>query len=440
MMRFISDFHLHSRYSRATSSQMDLENLAYWAKIKGIKILGTGDFTHPEWFKEIKEKLEEKEKGLYKLKENQLKSLPFVSFEKQKDSFYILDINEIRFILTGEISCIYSKKGKTRKIHLIIFAPNIETGAKINTQLSWRFNLKADGRPILGIDAKELIKIILDISDSCFIVPSHAYTPWFSLFGSKSGFDSIEECFEEYSEYIYSIETGLSSSPDMSWRNETLDNTTLISNSDAHSLMKLGREANIFEGEEINYDFIIKAIKRDTPKNPLKLISTVEFFPEEGKYHFDGHRLCKIRLSPKEREKYGGICPHCGKPLTIGVLSRIEKLATRKEGEKPSKALSFLNLVPLVEIIAEAFSQTSFSKTTLEEYQKLINNFGSEFEILINTPIDFLSKISSRVAEGIRKVRSGEIELIPGYDGEYGKVKIFSKNKEKLEVSQKTLF
>ncbi|MDD2696980.1 MAG: endonuclease Q family protein, partial [Candidatus Pacebacteria bacterium] len=264
-MKFIADFHLHSKYSRATSPNMDLENLDKWAKIKGIKVLGTGDFSHPEWFKSLKEKLEPAETGLFKLK-------------KQDGG--------TRFILTNEISCIYSKNNRVRKIHIIIFSPSFEATEKINAQLGWIGNLKSDGRPILGLDAKELLKIVLSASEDCLVVPAHAWTPWFAIFGSKSGFDSIEECFDEYSKYIFAIETGLSSDPPMNWQLSSLDKIALISNSDSHSPQKIGREANVFD-TEVNYKEIIGAIKT---KNPQKFLYTIEFFPEEGKYHFDGHR------------------------------------------------------------------------------------------------------------------------------------------------------
>ena len=421
-MRFIGDFHLHSKYSRATSKQMDLENLDKWAEIKGIQVLGTGDFTHPEWFGELKEKLEPAEDGLFKLKNSQ---------------------GEIRFILTSEISCIYSKNGKVRKIHIVVFAPNFETVLKINTQLSWIGNLKVDGRPILGLDAKELAKIVLESSPNCLIVPAHAWTPWFGIFGSKSGFDSMEECFEDLTKYIYSIETGLSSDPLMNWRLSALDNITLISNSDAHSPQKIGREANIFKGEELSYKTIIDAIKNSKSLKPkaLSLISTIEFFPEEGKYHFDGHRNCNVRLSPKERKKYGGICPNCGKPLTIGVVSRVDELADRKEGEKPESVIPFISLVPLAEIIQKAFLLSSSGSVKVqEEYQRLINNFGSEFKILLDTEVKDIAEISPEVAEGVQNVRERKIKVIPGYDGEFGEVQIFGEEEEKEKYQQETLF
>jgi len=786
-MSFIADFHIHSRYSRATSFNADLENYAKWAKIKGIKVLGTGDFTHPKWFSELKEKLEPAEPGLFKLKNSE---------------------EETRFILTSEISCIYSKKGKVRKIHIIIFAPSFEIVEKINTRLSFIGNLTADGRPILGLDAKELAKIILNISEDCLIVPAHLYTPWFSLFGSKSGFDSIEECFEDYSKHIYAGETGLScydektevltnngwekfsqiqnndkictlnlnnnevgfqkplgkfvydykgkmyrlrtkridllvtpnhkllvtgcdfrrpprfflkkakflfnkskrfkkdgiwkgknvkhfilpavkmkwgceyysggfrikpakkipikpwlkffgfwlaegwasqwtdkkgnssyeirlcnrnnallfemkkilesfgynvywdkkinnairvrdyqlfhylkqfgkcfnkfapseikslskmlleiffeyyikgdghiygrsgkglyastssirlrddlqeialklgmsayykldkkkgtpfyspgykykriykqkndtwliyfirhnlhavipstikkykhteswidfngkvfslavpnqviyvrrngipvwcgnSDPPMSWRNSALDRITLISCSDAHSSSKIGREANVFD-TELSYSAIIKAIKE---KNPKEFLYTIEFFPEEGKYHFDGHRNCQINCSPSETKRYNGICPVCHRPLTIGVLNRVEELADRPNGFKPGNAIPFKSLVPLIEIIAEALNVGVTAKETERNYKNLIEKFNNEFNILLNVPISELEKESlPEIAEGIKRVREGKIKLIPGYDGVYGKIKIFSNQEEQKQFRQETLF
>lgn len=414
-MKFVADFHIHSKYSRATSKDMNLEQLDKWAKIKGIKVLSCGDFTHPEWFKELKEKLEFAEPGLYKLKTN----------------------SETRFILTVEISCIYSKKGKVRKIHVLIFAPSLEVASKINSQLGWRGNLKADGRPILGLDAKELAKIVLNVSEDCLVVPAHCMTPWFAVFGSKSGFDSIQECFEEYAKYIYAVESGLSADPKMLWRMPALDGVAIISNSDSHSARKIGREANVFD-VEVSYPAVLEAIKT---KDPQKFLYTVEFFPEEGKYHYDGHRLCGISLKPEDSKKSGNICPNCGKPLTIGVLNRVEDLADRPEGFKPENAIPFKSLVPLEEIIAEALGVLPGAKQVEIEYNKLIANFGSEFEVLLNVSKQDLGKVSLlEIAEGVERVRQGKVFIEPGYDGIYGKVKIFSQDGRVNLSKQKSLF
>ena len=420
-MQYICDFHIHSKYSRATSRETDLDNLEKWARIKGIQVIGTGDFTHPQWLKELKENLVSVEDGLFKFKNSN---------------------SEVRFILTTEISSIYSKNNRTRKIHNIIFAPNFETVEKINAHLGWIGNLKSDGRPILGLDAKELAKIVLNISSDCLIVPAHAWTPWFSIFGSNSGFDSIEECFDEYSKYIYAIETGLSSDPAMNWRLSSLDNITLISNSDAHSPAKLGREANVFDLKKINYINILKAIKEPRSEDN-KLLYTIEFFPEEGKYHFDGHRNCKVCLSPEESKKYNNLCPRCGKHLTIGVMNRVNQLADRPEGARPAKTIPFKSLVPLEEIIADSLGVGVGTKRVNEYYKELIKRFSSEFNILLNVKVEEITAANlPEIAEGITRVREGKINVSPGYDGEYGKVSIFQEEGEKSMVKggQKTLF
>lgn len=415
-MKFIADFHLHSKYSRATSKNMDLENLDHWAKIKGIKVLSAGDFTHPEWFKNLKEKLEPVEESLFRLKTNN---------------------SETRFILTTEISCIYSKKERVRKIHIIVFAPSFEVIEKINTHLGWIGNLKSDGRPILGLDAKELVKIVLGVSENCFIVPAHIWTPWFSLFGSRSGFDSIEECFEEYSQYIFALETGLSSDPEMNWRLSALDKITLISNSDSHSPAKIGREANVFD-TEISYPAIIDAIKS---RNPQKFLYTIEFFPQEGKYHYDGHRNCQVNIHPQETKKYNNICPNCRKPLTIGVLSRVEQLADRKAGFKPENAIPFKSLIPLEEIIADALGVSPGTKQGIEEYNNLIKKFGNESNILLEvSESDLQAATLHEIGAGIIKVREGKVQIEPGYDGVYGKIKISGEEGKKFSSRQKTLF
>lgn len=415
-MRFIADFHLHSRFSRATSSQMNLENLDFWAKRKGILVLGTGDFTHPQWLSELKEKLEPAEPGLYKIKNKN---------------------NSTRFILTTEISCIYSKKFRVRKIHIILFSPSLEISEKINEKLTLLGNLAADGRPTLGLDAKELVKIVLNVSENCLIVPAHIWTPWFSLFGSKSGFDSIEECFEDYSKYIFAGETGLSSDPKMNWRLSALDKITLISCSDSHSPSKIGREANVFDAE-LSYFSIINTIKK---KDKSKFLYTIEFFPEEGKYHYDGHRNCNVSLRPQETKKYNGICPVCFKPLTIGVLHRVEQLADRPDGFIPDNAIPYKNLIPLEEIIADCLNQNSNTNAVEKEYIKLIENFGNEFEVLLNVSRENLEKITfPEIAEGIIRAREGKVFVEPGYDGVYGKIKIFQKGEERQKLKQKTLF
>ena len=416
-MQFVADFHIHSKYSRATSKDMDLEHLDKWAKIKGIKVLGTGDFTHPEWFKGLKEKLEPAEPGLFKLKNGE---------------------SLTRFILTAEISCIYSKNNRVRKIHIIVFAPSFEVAEKINAHLGWIGNLKSDGRPILGLDAKELAKIVLNISEDCLIVPAHLMTPWFSLFGSKSGFDSIEECFEDYSKYIYAGETGLSADPAMLWRMPDGRRLALISNSDSHSPSKIGREANVFDLPFLSYPSIITAIKSKDPQN---FLYTVEFYPQEGKYHYDGHRNCGIVFSPKESKKYNNICPTCGKSLTIGVLNRVEELADKEEGFRPENAVPFKSMVPLEEIIADVLGLNPGVKKVKEEYKNLLKKFSNEFNILLDLSFQELESATlPEIAEGIVRVREGRVFVEPGYDGVYGKVRIFSKGKQKNSPKQATLW
>ncbi len=427
-MRFFADFHIHSKYSRATSPQMNLECLDKWAKIKGIKVLGTGDFTHPQWLENLKEKLKPAEKGLYSLKSKyqnpNFKSNPKSKIQNSED--------KTRFILTSEISCIYSKGGKVRKIHIIIFAPDFETVKKINIRLSVIGNLKADGRPILGLDVKELLKIVLDVSENCLVVPAHLMTPWFSLFGSKSGFDSVEECFEEYSKYIYAGETGLSADPEMLWRMPDGRRITLISNSDAHSPSKIGREANFFD-TGLNYPAILDAIKE---KDPQKFLYTIEFFPEEGKYHYDGHRLCGISSSPPESKRYNNLCPVCGRPLVIGVLNRVEFLSDKAQGFKPRGSIPFRKLISLEEIIIESLGVKSKTRKVEEEYNKIIDGLGNEFKILLEVPEKELRTATlPEVAEGIIRVREGRVNIEPGYDGVYGKINIFSQ-KERKQIKQ----
>ncbi|MGI6340736.1 MAG: endonuclease Q family protein [Minisyncoccales bacterium] len=405
-MRLIADFHIHSKYSRAVSSKMDLEEISRQGKIKGIDIIGTGDFTHPLWFSELKNKLILDPSNFYIL--------------KQEDS--------IKFIISGEVSLIYSKLNKIRKIHLILICPNLETAGKVNQKLSERYNLKSDGRPILGLDAKEFLKIILDISKDILVIPAHIMTPWFGLYGSRSGFDSIAECFEELSEYIYAYETGLSANPSMLLKMKECRERTLLSNSDAHSPQKLGREANVFDCD-FDYNSIIKKIKDND------LLETIEFYPEEGKYFNDGHRNCNVNFSPEETYKYNGICPVCGKPLVLGVLNRVNKLSDFKQASK----CNFKSLVPLREIIGEVLGLGALTKAVDKEYVKLIEEFKSEFNILLYENILNIEKVNKTIALAIKKVREGDLQIIPGYDGEFGKVKIFGGEERKKQSLQQTL-
>ncbi|OHA65198.1 MAG: DNA helicase UvrD [Candidatus Wildermuthbacteria bacterium RIFCSPHIGHO2_01_FULL_49_22b] len=425
-MKIVADFHIHSRFARATSKDMNLANLDLWASKKGIQVMGAGDFTHPMWFQELKEELEPAEQGLYKRKPSFAKATEGKGQNKGT-----------RFVFTSEISCIYSKEGQVRKIHLILLAPSLAAVEKINTQLGWIGNLKSDGRPILGIDVKEVVKIVLGADPSSLVVPSHMWTPWFSVFGSKSGFNSMQECFDEYTKYIYAGETGLSSDPAMNWRLSALDKIALISNSDSHSLEKIGREANVFD-TDLSFGAIAGAIKS---KDPKRFLYTVEFFPEEGKYHYDGHRLCNVSLSPKESKKQNNICPVCKRPLTIGVLNRVAELADRPEGFHPDNAIPFKSLIPLQEIIADALHQGVGTKRGKEEYEKLIRRFENEFAVLLDAPEKELQEATlPEIAEGIVRVREGKVQIEPGYDGEYGKIKIFEEDEQRYSLSQKTLF
>jgi uncharacterized protein (TIGR00375 family) len=415
MGRIIADFHIHSKYSRATSRNMDVQSLNQWALMKGIDLLGTGDFTHPTYFAELKDHLEPTGKGLFRLK-NATRS--------------------VQFILTSEVSNIYSDKGKTRRIHTMIFAPSFEVVEKIIATLSGWGKIASDGRPIFGFSVKQLAKMIFNISDECMIIPAHAWTPWFSVFGAQSGYDSLEEAFGEMAPAIRVIETGLSSDPGMNWRLSALDEITLISNSDAHSLSKLGREANIFDCDA-DYHVITEILKI---KDRTRFLKTIEFFPEEGKYHFDGHRNCNVLFSPQETRDHHGICPQCGKPLTVGVMNRIETLSDRPEGYQPDSAIPFVRLVPLQEIISEAMGIGVGTSGVDREYERIIDKGGSEFRVLMDLPQEELATfVSERILEGIIRVREGNLTIKPGYDGVFGEVKIFGEG-EMEDRPQMTLF
>jgi uncharacterized protein (TIGR00375 family) len=408
-MRFIADLHIHSRYSRATSKEMSPETLWKWAQIKGISVIGTGDFTHPQWLKELREKTEEQGNGLLTLRKK----------FRQEDVPASCKA-DVFSLLTAEISCIYRKNDRTRKIHAIVLAPSFGDAERINRALSKIGNLSADGRPILGLDAKELLRIVLDSSPSSVMIPAHAWTPHFSVFGASSGFDTLEECFEELTPHIYAIETGLSSDPAMNWRLSALDGLTLLSNSDAHSPMKIGREATIFDAG-LSYTDI-----RESVRTGKGLLGTIEFFPEEGKYHYDGHRSCSSCLLPKESIRRNNLCPVCGKRVTIGVMHRVESLADRKEGFRPEGAPPFHSVIPLHEIIAETLKFGVSSKAVRNEYEKVVGELGSELGILLDTPVEDIEAAGSvRLRQAIEKMRLGEVSISPGYDGEYGKIKIF---------------
>ncbi|MBU4321361.1 MAG: endonuclease Q family protein [Nitrospinae bacterium] len=423
-MRFIADLHMHSRYSRATSRDMTPENLWKWSQRKGITVLGTGDFTHPQWLSEIKEKLDNCGNGLFRLKK-----------KYRIDDIPASCSSEMYFMLTAEISCIYSKNGRLRKIHSIVLAPDFNTAEKINSKLSKIGNLSADGRPILGLDAKELLRIVLETSEDAMLIPAHAWTPHFSVFGAASGFDSLEECFEDLTPHVYAIETGLSSDPQMNWRLSCLDRITLTSHSDAHSPQKIGREANILD-TDVSYAAITNAMKKRGG-----FTGTIEFFPEEGKYHYDGHRMCGVSLSPEETIRNNYLCPVCGKKVTIGVMHRVDKLADRKNGFKPENAPVFYSVIPLAEIISETLKVGVNSKAVRNEYFKLLENLGNEFKILMDCTMEEIESAgSTQLAEAISLMRKGKVSIAPGFDGEYGKVKIFEEVERKKPKGQARLF
>lgn len=411
-MKMIADLHIHSRFSMATSKEGTPENLDFWARKKGISLIGTGDFTHPVWREELKERLVSEGNGLYRLRD------AFVKEESRK-----FPGEGTRFVVSGEISSIYKKNGKTRKVHNVILLPSLEAADAMAQRLEKIGNIHSDGRPILGLDSHDLLEMMLDVCPEGILIPAHIWTPHFSVLGAKSGFDSVEECFEELAPYIHALETGLSSDPAMNWRISKLDRYQLVSNSDAHSPSKLGREANLLD-IDCSYEGLYRAIQTGEG-----LEGTVEFFPEEGKYHFDGHRKCGVSLSPVEAERLGGICPVCGKKLTMGVDHRVEQLADRAEGFVKKDGKKYESLVPLPEVISTCMGYSAASKKVQGCFEQMIQTLGTEFDILRNVPSeDIKSCAGERIAEGIENVRTGNVKRIPGYDGEYGKIELFDEN------------
>ena len=411
-MKMIADLHIHSRFSMATSKEGTPENLDFWARKKGISLIGTGDFTHPVWREELKERLVSEGNGLYRLKD------AYVKEESRK-----FPGEGTRFVVSGEISSIYKKNGKTRKVHNVILLPSLEAADAMAQRLEKIGNIHSDGRPILGLDSHDLLEMMLDVCPEGILIPAHIWTPHFSVLGAKSGFDSVEECFEELTPYVHALETGLSSDPAMNWRISKLDRYQLVSNSDAHSPSKLGREANLLD-IDCSYEGLYRAIQTGEG-----LEGTVEFFPEEGKYHFDGHRKCGVSLSPVEAERLGGICPVCGKKLTMGVDHRVEQLADRAEGFVKKDGKKYESLVPLPEVISACMGYSTASKKVQGCFEQMIQTLGTEFDILRNVPSeDIKSCAGERIAEGIENVRTGNVKRIPGYDGEYGKIELFDEN------------
>jgi uncharacterized protein (TIGR00375 family) len=408
-VQFIADFHIHSKFSRATSPEMLIPQIAESAKHKGIQLIGTGDFTHPKWFELLKKDLKPTGNGLFTCK-------------------------DVHFILATEVNNIYTKDAKLRRIHNVIFSPDFKDVEKINKFLGKYGNLASDGRPTLSLDSYKMLAQIKELSPKSFLVPAHIWTPWFSLYGSKSGFDSIEACFGNLTKEIPALETGLSSDPAMNWRLSELDPFTLISNSDAHSPSRLGREVNVFDCE-LSYDEIWSVLKT---KDKKKFLYTIEFFPQEGKYHYDGHRNCNVRLAPKQSVLNNDLCPVCGRRLTIGVLHRVESLADREEGFVPENAIPYKNLVPLEEIIADAVGVGRDTASVRLRYENLVKNLDSEFNVLLSASIEDIKQYSDeRIALGVEKIRNGDITVQPGYDGVFGTIKIFSNEEKETTVQEK---
>ena len=416
-MRIIADLHMHSRFSRATSTKMNIKEIARFAKIKGLSVVGTGDFTHPRWFKELNQDLTKVETT------NLYKNL------SDPDS-------PVRFMITNEVSTIFTFGGEAKKVHHVILTPSLETAAQINDRLARYGDLTADGRPMLNMTAPQLVEEIIQVSSENMVFPAHAWTPWFSVFGSFSGFDRVEDCYQDMTRHIHALETGLSSDPPMNWRLSTLDKFTLVSNSDSHSHWpwRIGREANVFELERVTYHEIVEAIKQ---KDPKRFKFTIETDPAYGKYHWTGHRNCHVSISPQEAVKLGNLCPVCGKRLTEGVEQRVEELADRPVGFKPKGAIGFMHLLPLSEIIATVIGVSNPSvQGVWSIYNNLTEYFKDEYTVLIDASQEAMAKIvEPRIAEAIVNVRKGKIHVIPGYDGVYGQP-VFSesqKNVEKLE-------
>ena len=412
---YLADLHIHSKYSRATSRDLEPERLSDWARRKGIGLVGTGDFTHPAWRAELKETLTEAEEGLYRLRDG--------------------PADAPRFVVTGEISTIYKKDGKVRKVHSLILLPHLEAAENLSRRLEAIGNIRSDGRPILGLDCRDLLELTLETCPDAVFLPAHIWTPHFSLFGAFSGFDTIEACFGDLSGHIHALETGLSSDPPMNWRLSALDGYTLVSNSDAHSPAKLGREANLLETGR-SYPELAHAIQTGEG-----FYGTIEFFPEEGKYHFDGHRPCAQCLSPAQAQAAGGRCPVCGKRLTTGVLHRVEQLSDRPEGFRPAAARAFESLAPLPEVIAASEGGSASGKRTAAKYEDMLERLGPEFTILRETPIEDIRHAAGPcVAEGIRRLRAGEVERQPGYDGVYGMIGLLTPAERETFRGQVSLF
>lgn len=407
-MAFIADLHIHSHYSLATSHDLTPENLWKWGQLKGIRLIGTGDCTHPGWLAELETKLSPGESGLLTLREKPQESRVPASCR-----------SEVSFLLSGEISCIYRKGGRTRRVHCLVHMPDFAAARRLNLALARIGNLASDGRPILKLDAKHLLELVLEASPHALLIPAHAWTPHYSIFGAATGFTSLQECFDELTPHIHALETGLSSDPAMNWRLSWLDGITLVSNSDAHSPARLGREATVFD-TELSYSGIFSGIA-----GGRGVASTIEFFPEQGKYHADGHRACGIRLSPQETVAHGYRCPCCGGKVTVGVLHRLELLSDRPTGARPEKAPPFRSVIPLLDLIAGTLQVGAGTKRAQALYFRLLEHVGNEFHILLDAPLKEIEAASSSpLARAIGEARLGEVLIDPGYDGKFGTVSV----------------
>ncbi len=428
-MKYYADLHIHSQYSRATSKKLNLEYLSYWGQLKGLQLISTADFTYPRWMQELKEKLKPAEEGFLKLKKKY--------DQLARTQLPVACRGEIRFVLSTEISNIYKKNDRVRKVHNIVFVPDFQAAERIQRTLDQIGNITSDGRPILGLDSRDLLEIVLESSPSSFLIPAHIWTPWFSVLGSKSGFDSIEECYGDLSDHIFALETGLSSDPAMNGRLSKLDRFVLVSNSDAHSPEKLAREANIFD-TKFSYPDMLKSLK---DRKDQGLSGTIEFFPEEGKYHYDGHRSCGMRMSPADTIRNKGLCPKCGKKVTVGVMARVEELADQPLGRKSPNSRPFFSLIPLAEIIGQVRGVGPGSKSVQSLYHHLLVHLGSELSILMDVPLGQIQKIGGNLlVEAIDRVRRGNVHIDAGYDGEYGKVRIFSPQEREAFDHQMAFF
>ncbi len=427
MPKLVTDLHIHSHFSRATSRDLTFEHLSKWAQLKGVQVVGTGDIAHPGWLAEIKQKLEPAEEGLFRLKAEYAQPV--------QSALPAACQAPVRFLLAGEVSNIYKKNGRVRKIHHILFAPSLAAVERLQAALEKIGNIRSDGRPILGLDSHDLLEIVLETDPAAYLIPAHIWTPWFAILGSMAGFDAIEECFDELTPHIFAVETGLSSDPPMNWLVSALDRYTLVSNSDAHSPQKLAREATVVDAD-MSYPAIFAALKAGG-----EAVSTLEFFPEEGKYHYDGHRKCNIQWTPATTQAHGGICSVCGKPVTVGVMHRVATLADRKAGQQPAWVQAFYNLIPLPEVLGEVYGVGAGSKQVQQQYVALLGKLGSELAILQDIPLETIAQTGGALlAEGIRRMRSGELTIDAGYDGEYGVIKLFDDQERAVSSAQIGLF